>query len=193
MKITYPCAIFAGGKSRRMGEDKTLLSFGGESSLVAYQHKKFSALCDDVVVVTKGGKFQETSWEIITDSSEIFSPMVGLVSLFEKCDAQKILVIAADTPFVTLQTLQTLCQSVRHEDDVTVLQTGEKIHPMCAVYDKRVIKGLKECIQEEKYKLTLFLESVATHYVVCGTLEELANLNTPEEYKLANERINGWN
>ena len=191
--IPLPCAIFAGGKSKRMGEDKTLLPFGGEKTLVAYQVKRLTPFFKHIVVVTKGDKFVGENFTVLEDCSDEFSPMVGLVTLFEQLPDQKVMVLAADTPFVSAKTLQILAKHAKEEDDVTVLQTRGKIHPMCAIYDRRVLEPLKKCIADNKHKMTLFLESVTTRYVEAGSLEELANLNTPQEYKLAQERITRCN
>ena len=170
-----------------------MLPFGEKPSLIAYQYDRLSEVCDEVVVVTKGDKLDRFPWRIIKDDSQIYSPMVGLVAVLSTLDAQKVLVVAADTPFVAPQTLQKLCEMADPKDDVTVLQTGDKIHPLCAVYDKRVINGLKRCIDANTHKMTLFLASLSTHYVQEGDIEELANLNTPDEYNLANKRIQQCN
>ena len=52
------CVILAGGKSSRMGQDKTLLPFGGFVTLTHYQVAKFSKVFDEVFVSSKFEKFK---------------------------------------------------------------------------------------------------------------------------------------
>ena len=44
------CVILAGGKSSRMGQDKTLLPFGGFKTLTHYEVAKFSKVFEEVYV-----------------------------------------------------------------------------------------------------------------------------------------------
>jgi len=57
-----PCILFAGGKSSRMGEDKSLLPFGGYSSLAQFQYVRLSKLFTHVSISTKtADKFDFTA------------------------------------------------------------------------------------------------------------------------------------
>lgn len=51
------CVILAGGKSSRMGRDKTLLPFGGFATLTHYGAHKFGRIFDRVFVSSKFDKF----------------------------------------------------------------------------------------------------------------------------------------
>ncbi len=51
------CVILAGGKSSRMGRDKTLLPFGGFATLTHYGAHKFGRIFDHVFVSSKFEKF----------------------------------------------------------------------------------------------------------------------------------------
>ena len=51
------CVILAGGKSSRMGRDKTLLPFGGFATLTHYGAHKFGQIFERVFVSSKFDKF----------------------------------------------------------------------------------------------------------------------------------------
>ena len=57
MKRSVSAVIFAGGKSSRMGEDKSLLPFGTYTTLAEYQHAKLSKLFYKVYLSAKKNKF----------------------------------------------------------------------------------------------------------------------------------------
>ncbi|MCV6608584.1 MAG: NTP transferase domain-containing protein, partial [Campylobacterales bacterium] len=52
-RIDIPCLILCGGKSSRMKENKALLPFGEEKTLMEYQYKKFQKIFSKVYLVVK--------------------------------------------------------------------------------------------------------------------------------------------
>ena len=62
------CVILAGGKSSRMGRDKTLLPFGGFATLTHYGAHKFGRIFDRVFVSSKFDKF-DPPLPLIKDAS----------------------------------------------------------------------------------------------------------------------------
>jgi len=51
--IDIPCVIFAGGKSSRMGEDKSLLPFSSFKTLTEFQLSRLSKIFKNVYISTK--------------------------------------------------------------------------------------------------------------------------------------------
>ena len=62
------CVILAGGKSSRMGRDKTLLPFGGFATLTHYGAHKFGRIFERVFVSSKFDKF-DPPLPLIKDAS----------------------------------------------------------------------------------------------------------------------------
>ena len=67
------CVILAGGKSSRMGRDKTLLPFGGFATLAHYGAHKFGRIFERVFVSSKFDKFNPSLPLIKDVSPEEFS------------------------------------------------------------------------------------------------------------------------
>lgn len=67
------CVILAGGKSSRMGRDKTLLPFGGFATLTHYGAHKFGRIFERVFVSSKFDKFNPPLPLVKDASPEEFS------------------------------------------------------------------------------------------------------------------------
>jgi len=112
-----PCVILAGGKSSRMGEDKSLLPFGGFETLIEYQYNKLSKIFSKVYISTKSNKFNFKA-NLILDNQIISSPMVALDSIFSELKDNKIFIITVDSPFIELESINRLISKSDEFDTV---------------------------------------------------------------------------
>ncbi|RUM64044.1 MAG: molybdenum cofactor guanylyltransferase, partial [Sulfurimonas sp.] len=83
--INLPCVIFAGGKSSRMGEDKTLLPFAGFTTLTEFQYSRLSKIFTNVYISCKDkNKFPfDANYIIDKKVQDTFAPTLAFVSIFE--------------------------------------------------------------------------------------------------------------
>ena len=78
------CVILAGGKSSRMGRDKTLLPFGGFATLTHYGAHKFGRIFERVFVSSKFDKF-DPPLPLIKDAD---ADEISLLNLTEASDKE---------------------------------------------------------------------------------------------------------
>ena len=100
MSFPFPCVILAGGKSSRMGQDKSLLPFRGFPTLTHYQVARLAPLFSALHVSTKTDKFDGAFSLIQDNTQETFSPMVALASLLEHFSDTYVFCLSVDTPLV---------------------------------------------------------------------------------------------
>jgi len=187
MKQTIPAVIFAGGKSSRMGEDKSLLPFGKHQSLARYQYDRLSELFKTVYLSAKEEKF-DFGAPLITDRYEIHSPLVGIVSIFETLDTEAVFILSVDAPFVDKMVIVTLIEAWNGEDAVVARSSG-KVQPLCGLYARSILPLAKEEMEKGNHKLGLLLASAHTHYVDFEKSDKFLNLNHPHEYEKAKRLI----
>ena len=77
------CVILAGGKSSRMGHDKTLLPFGGFATLTHYGAHKFGQIFERVFVSSKFEKF-DPPLPLIKDVGAKEISQLNLARAYEK-------------------------------------------------------------------------------------------------------------
>jgi len=182
------CVIFAGGKSSRMGEDKALLPFGGFDSLAEYQYNRLSKLFDRVYISAKSNKFN-FDVTVITDCYNDSSPLVGLVSVFETIDIDEIFVLSVDAPFVDKSIIDRLYQQSIPSKDVIIASSLNGLEPLCGIYKRSILPKAKEFLDNSNYRLQALLKELDTQEVIFTQKDAFANLNYPNEYQKALEKI----
>lgn len=186
MISSIPCVILSGGRSSRMGEDKSLLPFKGFNTLIEYQYNKLSKIFTDLYISTKEDKFDfikdDSDIKLIYDDGEIFSPMVALKSIFKSLDSNKIFIITVDTPFIYEQTIKTLIEKSKSYD-IVIAKDDEKTHNLCGVFSKKTLQKVEECLNNDIHKINYLLRNSQTMELSFHDKEQFLNLNTPEEYK----------
>ncbi|MGI9248456.1 MAG: molybdenum cofactor guanylyltransferase, partial [Woeseiaceae bacterium] len=92
--------VLAGGKSRRMGQDKATLLHGGRSQLAHVVHV-VEALVDRVFVSTRVEQRDEaerSQFEQIVDRYQDMGPVAGILSAMDEFPQVEWLVVACDLP-----------------------------------------------------------------------------------------------
>ncbi|MDP3265834.1 MAG: molybdenum cofactor guanylyltransferase MobA [Sulfuricurvum sp.] len=189
-----PCILFAGGKSSRMGQDKSLLPFGGYSSLTQFQYVRLSKLFTHVSISTKeADKFDFTANFILDPKDADFAPTAGFVAAFEAIQTERIFVLSVDTPFVEKEIIKRLIDADTPHYDAVISKTSSGTHPMAGIYHRSLLSELKRMLSEEDHRLGKLLSSAKTHYVEFSDEDPFLNLNLPNEYEEAVSRYNNKN
>ncbi|SFV66269.1 Molybdopterin-guanine dinucleotide biosynthesis protein MobA [hydrothermal vent metagenome] len=167
-----------------MGEDKALLPFGGYSTLAEYQHMRLSKIFDRVYISAKSDKFN-FDMDIIEDCYEESSPLVGIVSIFERLDIDEIFVLSVDAPFINRATIEEIYRDALLSKDAIVASSPNGIEPLCGIYRRTILPKAKEFLKQGNHRLQALLDSVETQIVKFNREVIFMNLNYPEEYNRA--------
>ncbi len=185
------CVIFAGGRSSRMGQDKSLLPFGNYSSLTEYQLERLSKLFKRICISSKEADKFDFEADVIPDMVEtgIYAPTAGFVSVFEHLSDERIFVLSVDTPFVEEKQIVKLLERDEAGVDAVIAKTFTGTHPMCGIYHRRLLGSFKKMLEEDNHRLGQLLKNSETIFVPFAEEEAFANLNHPEEYEAALKRM----
>ncbi len=130
--------ILAGGKSRRMGEDKALLVRDGISQL-EHIAALLQPLTDKVFVSTRAEQQDERirqGFEQIVDQFDDIGPIAGILSAMKVYPHADWLVIACDLPNVDEETIRFLLTNRSVKQPFTAFRSShdDLPEPLCAVY-----------------------------------------------------------
>lgn len=184
------CIIFAGGKSSRMGEDKSLLPFGGFSTLAEFQYTRLSKLFKYVAISTKNADKFDFKADFILDPEGIdYAPTVGFVTAFKTLKNERLMILSVDTPFIDETIFQALLDADNENLDAVIAKTKGGSHPLCGIYHRSLAKEFERMLDENDHRLGKLLASSSTAYVDFKEEELFANLNHPHEYQEALSRF----
>lgn len=189
--IPVTAAVLAGGRSQRMGVDKTLLPFDGEP-LVARVADIAAQVCSGVMVVTNRPEAVAdiglpASVSILTDEVAYQGPLGGLVTALTHAEEEWVLALAADMPWLEPKVIRALWDA--RDGAQVVLPTSEKgPEPLLALYHTSVLPEARRVLESGRRRLVAILPKVKTVEVSLDTLRRvdpglrsLVNVNTPEE------------
>lgn len=165
-----------------MGKDKALLPFKEKNSLAAFQHDRLKPFFKNIFLSSKVNKF-DFPCEIIYDEGEVFSPLIALRTILQNIKAKKVFILSVDTPFVSLESINTLIKN-SYSYDVCVAKT-QKLHSLCGVFDKSCLKEIEKMLNEDIHKIGFLLKNVKTNIIEFENDDEFINLNMVLDYEKA--------
>ena len=159
--------VLAGGKSRRLGRNKTLEVIG-EQQLCQRVIKRLSLAGEDIIVVLSysGQLTDETLAGVKTvyDSYPASGALVGLYSGLRESKSPYNLVVGCDMPFLNIDLLRHI-MSLAPGFDVVIPRLRDKLEPLHAVYSKDCISPIESRLREGDLKISDFIDAVKVKYV----------------------------
>ncbi len=183
--------ILAGGKSTRMGSDKALLEFEGES-LLARTLLKAQAVAGRVCIVGSREKF-ELFGPVIEDEYTERGPLAGIHAALQATTTDLNLMLAVDMPLLPESALKYLLDQARACDDVVVVPRVNGFYQtLCAVYRREFAALAEETLRAGNNKIDPLYARTSVRVVEEAELAEVdivpamfENLNTPQDLERA--------
>lgn len=190
-RIPVTAAVLAGGRSMRMGVDKTLLPVDGEP-LVTRVVETVGAVCSHVVVVTNRPEALADATlpegvRVLQDEVAYQGPLGGLVTALRAAEDDWVLAVAADMPWLRPDVVRLLWDA--RDGAQVVMPVGDKgPEPLLALYHRDCLPIAERVLESGRRRLVAMLSSVRVVEVPLAALREadpelvsLVNVNTPED------------
>lgn len=186
--------VLAGGKSSRMGTDKCCLSLGG-NSLVEIALKKLQAVCPEVVISSNCDHF-DLGVPVIKDLMTDCGPLAGIYSVMKTVETEYYLVLPADLPFITKAFLELLITNSADFDAVIPRSAYGFIEPLAAFYNRNCLPVIEASLSSGDFSVWKIFKKLNVKYLDWeklanfGNTNIFMNLNTPEDFRQAEEIFN---
>lgn len=129
--------VLAGGRSRRLGQDKCRLPFGG-TTLLSHVVGRVAQACTPVIVVARAASdYPDCGARVVGDRRPGAGPLAGLAVGLAATDTACAAVVACDAPFIAPALLRGLLGLAPDWDAVVPVIAG-RAQPLCAVYRREV-------------------------------------------------------
>ena len=177
--------VLAGGKSRRMGQDKALLDRDGQSQL-AYLAGLLEKKVGRVFVSTRVDQKDDgerRKYAQIVDRYDDIGPLAGILSAMEECPEADWLVVACDLPNINGETISYLLENCSAEQPFTAYVSSHDglPEPLCAIYRAGSIDIIRRFADEGIYcprKILIRSDTFLLEQTHPGSLD---NINTPDD------------
>ncbi len=183
--------VLAGGQSRRLGRDKSLLEVEGQSLLVRTV-QALSVLSDDLLVVTNDpARYQSMGLpaRLVADEEPGRGSLMGILSGLRTARYPYALVVACDMPFLSLPLLHYMVTLVEGQD-VVIPRLGEMLEPLHAIYGRSCLPFMAQLLDRGCRKVIAFFDQVRVRYVEEDEIQQLdplhlsfVNVNTPADWE----------
>lgn len=183
-KISYSVGILAGGKSSRMGKNKALLEYE-TGTFIGHLIDEFKT--HEVIISSSGQKeYEKFDLKTVCDENKDIGPIEGIRQILKESSEEYVFVCACDMPFITSKIADYIAEFISSDYDCFVITDEDRIHPLCAIYSKRILPVIEKLISNGDYKLRLILDNTRTKYIslentVFGK-KTVRNVNTKDEY-----------
>lgn len=184
-------AVLVGGASRRMGQDKALLTHEGEA-LAERACRSLAAHLEEVVVVSRAlGDHPGLGVPEIEDRLPGFGPLSGVHAALEHAGGRAAFVLACDLPAVGAELVEYLLERavpMPSEEPLVVLPELEgRAQPLAALYSGPCHREIESWLVSGKRRVLDFVDSVRavrvelTPDLAFFSRGLLDNVNDPQE------------
>jgi molybdopterin-guanine dinucleotide biosynthesis protein A len=176
--------VLAGGKSTRMGEDKSLISYFGLEHRI-YLAKMIAPFCEKTYISCQENQLSENldGCNPLIDLVPSKGPMSGLISAFLTHPNAAWLVIPCDLPLFSAKNITQLITERNVQGIATVFssESHDYPEPLIGIWEPSAFPLIEQQYKVGNYSLLNILNNNHIFLVPALDPEGLTNVNTPEE------------
>jgi molybdopterin-guanine dinucleotide biosynthesis protein A len=171
--------VIAGGKSSRMGQNKSLIIYQGTRLIDNAIHLMENFTQN--LLISSNADISTIFYPIIADDFSEIGPISGLYTCLKASKTELNLVIPCDVPYIKPVIYQKLLENTDGYDAVIPRLPNGKIEPLVACYKKSVLPVVLGQINLEDYKMIHLLDKLNVNYIDFEDAEQFKNMNTPND------------
>lgn len=185
--------LLAGGKSRRMGEDKRFLLVGEQTLLersCAVLRQLFEQVC---IVIAQDSPPMQTEVPVTRDLIPDRGSLGGLYTGLRQAGTHHIFLAACDMPFIHGGLVRHLI-ALKEDAAVVLARWKNQLQPTHAVYSRDCLPVLEELMERRELKLQSLIAHPSLRVRVVTEVEvgridvegrSFLNINTPSDLEVA--------
>ncbi len=182
VRMPATAVILAGGGSRRMGRDKTMLTIRGKP-MIKHVYDKISPLFEQVLISSNNANLHDfLGATVVPDEVPGRGPLMGIVSTLKISTNDVNLILACDIPEIDTGLIKTMIRQVEDYDAVVPRVGPDLYEPLFAVYRKGALPAMEEFLRSGRNKIVDSLSDCRVKYLDLPG-RKFSNINTRAEYR----------
>ncbi len=188
--------ILVGGRSIRMGKDKSTLQYHGTVPQARFLADMLETRCEKVFYSCRpdqvaDGQFGDKPH--VPDSFLGWGPLGGILSALNAHPHAAFFVVACDLPFLKPEDLDLLLEMRAPSRLVTAFDNPVRQHPepLCAIYEPQFREIATKLAEDGLRCPTKILKQLEVQLVSPESIEALDNANHPEDFQRARDLLAG--
>lgn len=190
LEIPLNGLVLTGGKSSRMGQDKSQMNYHGKAQY-EYIFEMLDGFCDESFI-SVAEKSTSISQPQLSDEFNNFGPMGGILTAMKYNSNAAWVVVACDMPFLNERTIKYLIDQRNPYKVATSYKSldNDFPEPLCSIFEPKSIRYLYHFLGLGFQCPRKILINSPIHLLIQPEKGDLDNVNTPEEYEQAKEKLN---
>ena len=180
--------ILAGGKSTRMGYDKTKLMLDGKTLIDTIILRLMPVFTELLVCGLKGGTNVTQNVKYVNDIYPGVGPVGGIYTGLYYSSEDMNFITACDIPEINLKLIKYMEERMKHYD-AAIIEVNGYTEPLFGLYSRRILPILKSNIEKGIYKISDAFKYMNVKFISDAEIlsiepgfKGLYNINTPEDY-----------
>jgi molybdopterin-guanine dinucleotide biosynthesis protein A len=177
----------AGGKSSRMGQDKSFVPFEGRP-MIETIIKRLTGLGDELIIITNSpDDYAHFGLPLFSDVYPEHGSLGGIFTAVHYASHPHTLIVACDMPWLNRPLLHYMI-SLKETADIIVPRWNDFPEPLHAIYHKACLPPIEANLQAKRLKIIRFYDQVSVRYVEAEEIKQFdgdgrsfANINTPQD------------
>jgi molybdopterin-guanine dinucleotide biosynthesis protein A len=193
MQPDLTVAILAGGRSSRMGTDKSFVRVLGRPLIEDILAQVTGLGGETLIVTNRPNDYAYLGMPLFTDVLPDKGALGGLYSALHSASRRHVLCIACDMPFVVPPLLDHLIQLIPEGDAIVPRLAGEA-EPFRAVYSRACLGPIRAALDAGRMRVISFFPDVRVRYVDEAEIDRFDprhlsffNVNTPADLEQARQ------
>jgi molybdopterin-guanine dinucleotide biosynthesis protein A len=158
--------ILCGGKSSRMGFDKSMIKIG-EKLLIEFICERLKDIFDEIILIAEDkNKFGEFKFKVLEDLKKDFGPAGGIYTGLKYASSENVFFMACDMPVVNLEYIRLMKHILQKQHYEGIVPRNNKwIEPLYAFYSKNLIMRFEKGINENNLVLHKIIKNSNIFYI----------------------------
>ncbi|MGD9940573.1 MAG: molybdenum cofactor guanylyltransferase [Clostridia bacterium] len=181
--VQASAVILAGGKSSRMGEDKSLIRIGGITILELLARQLRPLVAEVLISSNYPVSHGFLGLKLVPDESPDCGPIMGILSCLAAAKYEKVFFSPCDIPGLPGSFIGDMLVRARSADLVMATDAKGRYEPLLAVYSRSLVPLIRGLVAagERRIVSILDLPGIKADFVSLAGQTWYHNLNSPED------------